>query len=86
MQSLRTGIIPSYRHLAPYPKDNLYRRLRMTLHLTQRRAATVFGISLGQWCYRERSKRLYSLQEIVTLQEVSGISLTDFMKIVKECA
>lgn len=78
--------IGSYRHAMPYPADNLYRRLRYEMKLTQRRAAALFGISEQAWRYRERMKRMYHLAEIVALYETSGMSYTEFMKLVKDCA
>jgi hypothetical protein len=78
--------VGSYRHAMPYPKDNLYRRVRYEMRLTQRRAATIFGMSHAAWCYRERSKRMYHLAEIVALQSGSGISIIEFYKILKDCA
>lgn len=78
--------IGSYRHAMPYPNDNLYRRLRYEMKLTQRRAAALFGISEQAWRYRERMKRMYHLAEIIALFETSGMSYTEFMKIVKDCA
>lgn len=80
------GYIGNYRHAVPYPKDNLYRRIRIEMRLTQSRAAAIFGMSASSWRYRERQKRMYHLAELVELQQGSGISMIDFMKLVKECA
>ncbi len=78
--------VGSYRHAMPYPADNLYRRLRMHMRLTQRRAAALFGISEQAWRYRERMKRMYHVAEILALREVSGMSDRDFLKLMSECA
>lgn len=78
--------VGSYRHAMPYPKDNLYRRIRYTMGLTQRRAAALFGMSHHAWCYRERVKRMYHLAEILALREVSGMSDRDFLKLMSDCA
>ena len=78
--------IGQYRHAMPYPRDNVYRRLRMEMKLTQRRAAALFGISEQAWRYRERMKRMYHVAEILALFDASGMSHKDFFKLLNECA
>lgn len=78
--------IGSYRHAMPYPKSNLYLELRMRMGLTQRRAAALFGITPQAWRYRERVKRMYHAAEVVALYHASGMSCSDFMKLLSECA
>jgi len=78
--------IGQYRHAMPYPKDNVYRRLRLTMGITQKRAAALFGISEQAWRYRERMKRMYHVAEILALFDASGMSHKDFFKLLNDCA
>lgn len=78
--------VGNYRHAMPYPKDNLYRRIRLAMGLTQARASALFGITVQQWRYREKMKRMYHLAEILALLDTSGLSHKDFIKIMSDCA
>jgi transcriptional regulator with XRE-family HTH domain len=78
--------IGSYRHLQPYPKGNLYYEVRKYLGLSQARMASLFGVSVRAWQYRERVKRMYHCAEIAALQEVSGLDAESFMKFLKDVA
>jgi hypothetical protein len=78
--------VGNYRHAMPFPNDNLYRRIRAEMKLTQKRAAALFGITEQAWRYRERMKRMYHLAEILALLDASGMSHKDFIKLMSECA
>lgn len=78
--------IGSYRHIQPYPKGNLYYAVRKYLGLSQGRMAALFGVSVRAWQYRERTKRMYHVAEVVALREVSGMSEVDFMQLLNDVA
>ena len=74
-----------YRHARVMPKDNLYALVRRTLGLSQREAARQYGISHKAWIYRERSKVMYWPLEIHALQQLSGASNDEMIKMIKAC-
>lgn len=78
--------IGSYRHIQPYPKGNLYYAVRSYLGLSQGRIAALFGCSVRAWQYRETTKRLYHVAEVVALKEVSGMNDADFMRLLNDVA
>lgn len=78
--------IGSYRHLQPFPRGNLYYSVRARMKLTQRRIAALFGISVEAWRYRERSKRLYHIAEVIALQQLSGLDPNAFIELLKDIA
>lgn len=64
----------------------LYRLLRARLGLTQVDMGRLLGISRACLAMRERSRRLYLLEELVALQELSGMTDQEFWSIIKEVA
>jgi hypothetical protein len=78
--------VGNYRHAQPAPKANLYWVLRNRLGLTQRKAAALYGVSIQAWRYRERWKRMYHLGEILALHDMSGMSWSEFSKLLNDCA
>jgi hypothetical protein len=56
------------------------------MKLTQRRIAALFGISVEAWRYRERSKRLYHIAEVIALQQLSGLDPNAFIELLKDIA
>jgi hypothetical protein len=44
------------------------------------------GITEAQLRYRERTKRMYHLCEMVALQQVSGLSADEFMQLLNDIA
>jgi hypothetical protein len=78
--------VGNYRHAMPYPRNNLYLAVRENMNITQKRAGALLGISNKAWRYRERSKRMYHLAEILCLHQMSGLSTTDFFKLLNDCA
>lgn len=78
--------VGKYSHQQPLPKGNLYNAVRRHLGLSVAGACKAFGVGLTAWTYRERSKRLYRIAEIVALQELSGLSNDDFVKMLNDVA
>ena len=78
--------IASYRHVAPWPKGNLYLRVRTHLGLSQGRIAALFGCDIRSWQYRERGKRMYHVAEVAALYELSGVDADTFMQFIKDVA
>lgn len=78
--------IGSYRHLQPFPKDNLYHRVRRLRGLSQRQMADAFGVSWSAWKYRERVKRMYHVSEVLALMEASELGPTAFINLLKDIA
>lgn len=78
--------VGSYRHAMPFPRMNLYFAVRQHMGITQKRAGALLGITPKSWQYRERAKRMYHLAEILCLMEMSGLSPTDFFKLMSKCA
>lgn len=64
----------------------LYKLVRARLGLTQERMGDLLGCSRFGILHRERTKQLYSLQELVALQELTGIPDADWWDIIKEVA
>lgn len=82
----REWFIGSYRHAMPWPKDNVYRAVRMRLGLPRRQMCLRTGLSRGQWEYRERVKRMYHVAELLWLHEVSGLSWEEYRELLNDCA
>ncbi len=80
----RYKAVQNFAHLQPRPLFNLYYMVRMHLQITQKEAARRTGIALTAWCYREKLKRLYHLVEIDMLRELSGLSDSDFIKLIRD--
>jgi hypothetical protein len=78
--------IGSYRHAIPYPAGNLYLSVRKSLGLSQAQAAHALGCSTPAWRARERSRRNLCVAEILALHELSGLSDTEFMKLLNDIA
>ena len=76
----------SYRHAHPYPRGNLYYVVRRHLGMTQTQVAQAFGCTLHAWIYRERSKRMYHLAEILALLEFSGLTTDEYIKLLNDVA
>jgi DNA-binding XRE family transcriptional regulator len=64
----------------------LYKLLRSRLGVTQTVMGTLLGVSKDTIVQRERNKRIYSLDELVELQRVSGMSDLDWWQLIKEVA
>ena len=64
----------------------LYSAIRQRLGVSQPVMATLTGLTRGNLVYRELNKRLYSLDEIVMLKRISGMSDTDFLQLLEELA
>jgi hypothetical protein len=47
---------------------------------------SIIGISEAQLRYRERTKRMYHLCEMIALQQVSGLSADEFMQLLNDIA
>lgn len=78
--------VGNYRHAMPYPKCNVYLRVRQHLQASQTYAAKLIGITPTQWRYRERSKRMYHVAELLCLHELSGLAPREFLNLLSECA
>ena len=79
---IRTG----HYHTLPHSKGNLYQAIRKRLGLSRAAMAKVTGITEDQLRYRERTKRMYHLCEMVALQQVSGLSADEFMQLLNDIA
>jgi hypothetical protein len=78
--------VGTYRHAMPYPKNNVYNAVRKSMRISQAHAAKLLGISTPAWRYRERTKRLYHVAELLCLQELSGMTNGAFIQLLKDCA
>lgn len=78
--------VGAYRHAMPYPASNLYLAVRKRLGMSQEGIARKVGVTINQWRYRERMKRMYHLAEILWLHEVSGLSWDEYHKLLNDCA
>ena len=65
---------------------HLYRLLRARLGLTQRAMGRLMGCSRDSIAVRETRKRVYTLGELTMLQQVSGMSDTEWMDLLREIA
>jgi hypothetical protein len=75
-----------YRHLQPFPQGNLYLAIRREMNLSQRVISRLFGVTDYQWRYRERTKRMYHVAEVMALYEMSGVTWDRFGEILKSVA
>lgn len=73
-----------FQHAQPWIRGNIYFGIRKHMGLTQQAIAARFGISLEAWRYRERMKRLYHPPELLALLEFSGLSDSDFIKLIRD--
>ena len=73
-------------HTLPQSKGNLYQAVRRHLGLSRAQMCSIVGISEAQLRYRERTKRMYHLCEMVALQQVSGLSADEFMQLLNDIA
>lgn len=64
----------------------LYRLVRGRMGLSQRDMGRLLGVSRDAIMQREKTKRTYSLEELVALQELTGIPDQDWWDIIKEVA
>jgi transcriptional regulator with XRE-family HTH domain len=78
--------VGNYRHAQPLPRGNPYLAIRQYLGLSQARIGALMGISQKQVQYRERTKRLFHVGELVVLQQVSGMDDQSFMKLLRDIA
>jgi hypothetical protein len=78
--------VGSYKHLSPWPKGNLYRYVRRSMGLSQSKIADIFGCSLKAWKYRESTNRHLCIAEILALHELSGLTDSEFMKLLNDIA
>jgi hypothetical protein len=78
--------VGTYRHAMPYPRMNVYYAVRQHLRTSQAHAAKLMGVSPAAWRYRERTKRLYHVAELLCLQELAGMSNGAFIQLLKDCA
>jgi hypothetical protein len=78
--------VGNYRHNMPYPRGNLYLAIRKSLGMTQERIADTFGVGVDTWRNRERSRRNLCIAEILALHELSGLTDSEFMKLLNDIA
>lgn len=78
--------VGSYRHLQPFPKGNLYYAVRRFMGLSQVKVAALYGVSEQAWRYRERTKRLYHVAEVLALRDLCGMNDADFMRLLNDVA
>jgi DNA-binding XRE family transcriptional regulator len=64
----------------------LYRLLRSRLGVTQSVMGAMLGVSKDTIVQRERNKRVYTLDELCELQNVSGMSDAEWWALIKEVA
>lgn len=73
-------------HTLPQSKGNLYQAVRKGLGLSRAAMGDMLGITEAQLRYRERTKRMYHLCEMVALQQVSGLNAEEFMQLLNDIA
>lgn len=78
--------IGSYRHMAPYARGNPYYQVRKRMGLTQAALGALMGCTWQAIQYREKSKRLFHIMELVVLADIAEMSDTDFMKMLRDIA
>lgn len=64
----------------------LYRTIRSMLGLSQTQFGKMIGVSKMCLVQRERTKRLYSLEEIVELQRIAGMNDADWCELLRQIA
>jgi DNA-binding XRE family transcriptional regulator len=64
----------------------LYRLLRSRLGVTQTVMGALLGVSKDTIVQRERNKRVYTLDELCELQNVSGMGDAEWWALIKEVA
>lgn len=64
----------------------LYKIIRNRLGLTQKQLGDLIGCSQSAIVNRESKKRLYSVIELVELKQLSGMSDTEWCKLLEEIA
>lgn len=64
----------------------LYKLLRHRLGLTQSQMGVLLGCSRDAIVCREHSKRTYTVDEMVTLCDISGLSDAEFFAMLREIA
>lgn len=82
MQKLRTPLGAT--HAKAVPVYSLYRELRGMLGYTQLGCAQRIGITRVAWQRRER-KEVYRADELIGLYRMSGLSPTNFLKLLEKC-
>lgn len=75
-----------FRHTVGRPKGNLYYSIRKLLGLNQTDAGKLIGISQKAWQYRERYKVMYWPLEIAMLQEIAGLTDSEFIQLLNDIA
>ncbi len=73
-------------HCLPSPRGNLYQAVRKILGISRANMSKLVSISEESLRYRERTKRVYHLCELVALQQVSGLSPDQFMQLLNDIA
>jgi len=73
-------------HTLPSPKGNLYQAVRKILGMSRANMAKHIGISEESLRYRERTKRVYHLCEMVALQQASGMTWEAFGELLNDIA
>lgn len=73
-------------HTLPSPKGNLYQAVRKGLGISRANMAKHIGISEESLRYRERTKRVYHLCEILALLQISGMTTDAFMDMINDIA
>ena len=64
----------------------LYRLVRARLGLSQKAMGGLLGVSRDCIAMREKTKRVYSLEELVAFQEMTGLADVEWWNLVKEVA
>lgn len=78
--------IEGFNHAQPYPQGNLYYAVRQIQELPVRAMAEKFGCSKAAYTYREQSKRMYRVAEIMALYEASELTPEQFIKLLSKIA
>ncbi len=64
----------------------LYKIIRARLGLTQSGMATLMGCTRDAIAAREGSKRLYTAAEMLSLKDISGMSDSEWLELLREIA
>ena len=64
----------------------LYRLVRSRMGLTQERMGRLLGVSRDAIMQREKTKRTYALEELVSLQQLTQFTDNEWWDIIKEVA
>ena len=67
-------------------RGHLYRIIRARLGLTQVAMGALMGCTRDSILSREHSKRMYTLDELVELQRISGMTNDEWCNLLKEIA